>query len=200
MKIKEPIALKSLTDEELLAYLDTKHHDKVLSLIYDRYNKKVYFKAISLVRNEADAKDLAHDIFVKIFIKIKQFKGNSRLSLWIHSISVNTCINYLTKKNKTIFDAIDETSEIRLTDDIYDKETQLLTEIKVEQLQELMYKLKEEDRLLLIMKYLDGMSIKQMVKILQMKPSAIKMRLLRTREKLCKLYEQFYGAYNGYEI
>jgi len=194
MKVDTPILFETLSDEDLLVHLETENQDKVFSILYNRYINKVYFKAISMVKNEADARDLAHDIFIKVFTKIQQYKGNSNLSLWIHSVSVNTCINYITKQNKTIFDSIEDIEEDIQGYEV--DEEKLLKEIRLDQLQTIMYKLKEEERLLMIMKYLDGFSIKQMEKILKIGPSAIKMRLLRTREKLCKLYFENYGDFN----
>ncbi len=192
----ENIDLASLPDEELLEFLDGPQQERVFSILYDRYVQKIYFKAISLVKNSAEAKDLSHDIFIKIFTKIKQYKGNSRLSLWIHSISVNTCINYLNKKKKFIFTEIDDQESELSEDPFYDRELKIISELKAQHLKTILESLNEEEKLLMIMKYTDGLSIKEMEEILGLSSSAVKMRLLRTREKIAALYEEKFGKYD----
>lgn len=196
MKLEEnQIALAELPDEELLQYLGTDYTERVQSILYDRYVKKVYFKAISLLKNKAEAKDLTHDIFIKIFTKIDQFKGNSKLSLWIHSISVNTCINYLNKKKKNVFVEVNEFEPKMKVDPFHEKEEKVIYELKAKQLLEIMNSLTQEERLLMIMKYTDGLAVKDIVNILSLSTSAVKMRLMRTREKIANLYEEKYGKY-----
>ncbi len=181
--------LNKKTDEELLLLVPTSQKKMVLTILYKRYEKKVYYKALTLVKDKQTAQDLTHDIFIKIFTKLSQFKGTSPFSLWVHSIAVNTCLSHLKKNQKIIFQhsdseeneniAFDETSEERM-----------LKEIKLDKLQELIRNLDQGDRLLLTMKYVDGMSIKEMENILNLGGSAIKMRLKRIRDRILSNYNQ----------
>lgn len=191
MNERAGLTLRGMSDEELLKYLNTPKHKLVYSLLYERYEKKVYFKCISMLKNQSDARDLTHDIFIKVFTKIDQFKGKSKLSFWIHSIAVHACLSFLKNKNKVRQIIVsEEQAELgNLADDgdeaLYSK---MLIEIKLQDLERLMGKLKEEHRLVLIMKYLDGMSINEIAEILNIGISAVKMKLKRTREKLYELY------------
>lgn len=182
--------LKRLSDEELVRITDQRWRRLVLGLLYDRYEKKVFFKALALLKDRQAAQDLTHDIFIRVFTKLDQFKGKSAFSLWIHSISVNTCINYINKRNKLVFKEVTEEIREDTKMDMSILEFKMLKEIKLDQLQALMNKLNRGERLLLSMKYIDGLSIKEMEKILKIGPSAIKMRLKRSREKILVLHQE----------
>jgi len=182
------LVLEETEDEELITYATTKHRSKVLGIIYDRYEQRIFFKAYSMLRDKQAAKDLTHDIFIKIFLNLSKFKTNSRFSLWIHSISVNTCLNYIKKNKNIVVSDMEELEEdINYSTDTSNEE-KMMDEIKIKQLHNLLSKLKEIDRLLFIMKYADGLTIEEITGILDLSTSAVKMRLKRTREKIYGLY------------
>lgn len=182
--------LLALSDEELVKITDQRWRRLVLGILYDRYEKKVFFKALALLKDRQSAQDLTHDIFIKVFTKLDQFKGNSAFSLWIHSISVNTCINYINKRNKLVFKEVTEEIIKDTEMDVSILELKMLREIELDQLQALIDKLNRGERLLLSMKYIDGLSIKEMERILKIGTSAIKMRLKRSREKILALHQE----------
>lgn len=183
---KENIA--SHTDEDLIKNIDQDRR-LVQAVLYNRYEKLIYYKAISMLKDEHMAKDLTHDIFIKIFTSIGQFQGRSKFSLWVHSISFNTCVKFLNKNKRIkIFDIDEElnNNEDSSREDINDKK---LLELRLESLQEYMLELKEEERYLMLMKYIDGLTIREISEITKIKESAIKMKLKRTKVKLFNKYE-----------
>ena len=68
--------------------------------LYQRYAGVIYSRCLSFTGNPENAKDLVHDIFLKIFINYNNFKGNSDIYTWIYRITTNECINYIKKNNK----------------------------------------------------------------------------------------------------
>lgn len=60
---------------------------------------QIVFKMIS---NSDDRKDIAQDIYLKVFKKLPGFKFQSKLSTWIAQISYNTCFDHLRKKKLTL--------------------------------------------------------------------------------------------------
>lgn len=187
MKEEVILNISQLSDEELIAIIDD-DRNKVLAIIYERYEKLIYYKAISLLKDQHMALDLTHDIFIRIFTKLDQFKGRSKFSLWVYSITFNTCLKYLNKKKQLkLFDLEDQQEGIKDQgqDDISEK---MLLEINISALQSCMEELKEEERLILIMKYTDGLTVNEISQITGLKESNIKMRLKRTREKLLKMH------------
>jgi RNA polymerase sigma-70 factor (ECF subfamily) len=196
--IKEKdLILENIVDEELINYATGKHRKKVLAIIYDRYEKRIFFKAYSMLRDKQAARDLTHDIFIKIFLNLSKFKANSRFSLWIHSISVNTCLNYIKKNKNIVVSDMEEFQEEKMLTVQSTDQDKIIDEIKVKQLYHLLSKLKEVDRLLFIMKYADGLTIAEITSILNLSTSAVKMRLKRTREKIYSLYLIHYDNKNN---
>jgi RNA polymerase sigma factor (sigma-70 family) len=57
-----------------------------------------------LVRNEEDRKDVAQDVYLKVYQHLKGFKFQSKLSTWVGQIAYNTCLNRLQKRQLAIYD------------------------------------------------------------------------------------------------
>ena len=68
--------------------------------LYRRYSGKIYYKCISLIKSPDSAQDLAHDIFIKIFLNLSRYKGNAPFYSWVFAIVYNQCFDYLNKKKK----------------------------------------------------------------------------------------------------
>lgn len=186
--------IKQLNDRQLIDRILSSGDTALFSVLYDRYANKVYRKCIGMVRNKDDAQDLAHDILVKAFLNISNFEGNSTFSTWIYAISYNQCIDFLRQRQKLPTDDYEESDNLL---NYQDDDTQIaekeLFEMGVERLNLLIYQLSEDDRAILLMKYQDGMSIDNIILVLNVTESAVKMRLKRARDLLRKLYEKQFG-------
>lgn len=121
---------------------------------------------------------------------MKTFRGESKLSTWIYSLTYHFCIQYINKKKteKIIFS--NEISEF-YAEEIDDKQADSeLFEIKYTKLLKILLQLTVEDRMILLMKYQDELSVKEIMKILNLNESAVKMRLQRARKKVLELSER----------
>lgn len=127
-------------------------------------------------------------------MNLASFKGNSKFSTWIYSITYNYCIDYLRKKQKErkqVSTYSTESDELRESmEDVLEFES--LRQIKTERLLELMNKVSVDDKMILLMKYQDNLSIKQIQSIFNISESAVKMRINRAKGKIKKLYVQEY--------
>lgn len=183
-------SLKNLSDETIIGKLKDYYQPTLFGLLYDRYAEKVYQKSIFFVKDKQIAKDLTHDIFLKLFYRLHQFNIKSRFSNWLYAITYNYCIDYLRKGKSHILKEFDEKTGIINDDqDIEDKQ---LFEIKYECLNILMDKISPEDKMILLMKYQDDMSINEIQNYLNIGESATKMRINRAKTKLLKLYKENY--------
>lgn len=179
---------KKLTDEEVIdKYLATQS-SVYFSMLYDRYITKVYSKCISLLKNEARAQDAAQEIFIKIFTNLGKFNKKSKFSTWVYSITYNFCIDMIRKqkkKNKLFSDEENEGSEI--IEEIDDK---VLLEMELDRLKVVLDLLKVDDKSVLIMKYKEGLSIREISEIFGKTESAIKMKIKRAKHKCQRLYNE----------
>jgi len=131
------LELKKLSDEDIVTLIQSGQASNLfIGELYDRYNQRIFFKCISLLKNKEDAEDLCHDIFVKVFTKINTFKGDSKFSLWVHTISYNSCMTYLSEKKKIKFSFLDDQAADSILDDTEATANKYIDEIKLEYLEE----------------------------------------------------------------
>ncbi|MEX0362359.1 MAG: RNA polymerase sigma factor, partial [Allomuricauda sp.] len=178
-----------LTDEELVQKIVANNNPLLFGKLYDRYAKMVYNKCYGFARSEDEAEDLTQDVFLQLFIKLKMFKGKSKFSTWLYSFTYNFCVNYVNrnKQRKMSDKSVPvEDSEYKLTAEIPDDS---LFEMKTKKLKKALELVSPEDKSILLLKYQDGASIKDLVNLMEIGESAVKMRLKRAKEKLMEIYK-----------
>ncbi|MEM6894290.1 MAG: RNA polymerase sigma factor [Bacteroidota bacterium] len=177
-----------LTDEELVARIVKNNNPLLFGKLYDRYAKMVYNKCYGFARSQDEAEDLTQDVFLQLFIKLKSFKGKSKFSTWLYSFTYNFCVNYVNRnKQRKISDRSVpvEDSEHKLTEEVPDES---LLELKAKKLEKALTLISAEDRSILLLKYQDGASIKELITLMEIGESAVKMRLKRAKERLMESY------------
>lgn len=181
--------IQGLSDDELIIKIVKTNNTVCFGELYDRYADKVYNKCFGFVLNEAEAKDLTQDIFLHLFINLKKFNFKSKFSTWLYSLTYNFCVNYLNrdKEKKISNQSKDIDEEYKLSVEINDHS---LLQMKVDRLEKALLKIPPEDKMILQLKYQDDVSIKELVELLQVSESAIKMRLSRAKTKVVEEYNK----------
>lgn len=144
---------------------------------------------MSFTKNEEEAKDVAHDVILKIYLKLSGFNKKSKFSTWVYAITYNHCVDHQAKQKKMMNMA----EEIRLEEESDLNKSPTDTEIlglSVETLYLLLEELSPTEKSLLLMKYQDGFSIKEIAELTGSGVSAVKMKLKRTKTKLMDIYGQ----------
>lgn len=180
-----------LKDSEIIKNIIEDKKAECFGTLYDRYSNKVYNKCISLIKDLEIAKDLTHDIFLKVFVNLGSFKGDSTFSTWLYSITYNYCMDYLRKSKKFIEVAVNEKLPDFQTSDEQD-EVDSIYQMDSNKLNALLEKIPTNDKVILLMKYQDDMSIKEIKQSFNIGESAAKMRLKRAKEKLIFIYNDKY--------
>jgi RNA polymerase sigma-70 factor (ECF subfamily) len=75
------------------------------------YERGVYKMALSFMKNEADAEDVAQESFLKAFRRLADFRGQAKFSTWLISITVNAARGRLRRQRLVRMDSLDETPE-----------------------------------------------------------------------------------------
>nr|WP_321414175.1 RNA polymerase sigma factor [uncultured Allomuricauda sp.] len=177
-----------LSDEELVKQIVADNDPMLFGKLYDRYVKMVYNKCYGFAKSADEAEDLTQDVFLQLFIKLRTFKGKSKFSTWLYSFTYNFCVNYVNRnKQLKIRDKSVQvdSSEYKLTEDVPDES---LFEMKADKLKKCLEIISAEERSILLLKYQDGASIKELVNLLDIGESAVKMRLKRAKERLLEIY------------
>lgn len=182
--------MRTEKDEEIVKHIVRTGDHERFGILYDRYSDKVFGKCLSFVKDRDIAKDLLHDIFLKCFINLSNFNFKSQFSTWLYSISYNYCVDFVRKRNRLKVTDWENIPEIKdEVDEINEKE--LLT-IKSERLKNVLEKISPDIKMMLLMKYQDNLSIKDIMEATDLGESAVKMRLKRSKEKALEKYRELY--------
>lgn len=181
----------NLSDEELVYKIVETNNTHLFAVLYDRYSSVVYNKCYGFSKNKEEAQDLTHDVFIRLFVKLRTFKGKSKFSTWLYSFTYNFCVNYVqrnsNKKKEKVTVVTDQIKEDSSLDEIDDAE---LFELKSDKLAKAMEMIDPNDKMILLMKYQDDMPIKEISEVLELGESAVKMRVKRAKAKVVKAYQE----------
>lgn len=180
----------SQSDNEIVEMYLVSQSPRLFDILYERYAKKVFVKCNSLLRDEARAEDATQEIFIKVLLNISKFNRKSKFSTWLYSITYNYCIDSIRKAKKNRAVSVDEVVELsEPIDDIDDSE---ILETNISRLKVVLNDIPLDDKAILLMKYQDEMSIKDIGGILSKTDSAVKMKIKRAKAKFVKQYNERY--------
>lgn len=174
-----------LSDEEIIRKMISEGNQRLFEVIHQRYFKKVRDRCYSFLKNRPLADEFANDILSKVYEKIPGFKGNSAFSSWLYSITYNYVIDYMRKKKQLHYPSWNEKNEIP---EIIDETDSDIEDFDYEKLLVIFEKIHPEEKALLLMKYQDGIPIKDIARSLSITDDAVKMRLKRARSRVIYLY------------
>ncbi|MFD2823782.1 RNA polymerase sigma factor [Lacinutrix iliipiscaria] len=177
-----------LSDEDLIKSIVKTNDTLLFEILYDRYDNVVYNKCLGFAKDVDEAKDLTQDIFLKLFVKLASFKGNSKFSTWLYAFTYNHCVNYVTRNTERKIQK--ESVEVSYLENLSEVENDYsFHQMKVEKLKIALNKVSPDDKMILLLKYQDYLSIKEIEDVLNVGESAVKMRLKRAKERLVSVYK-----------
>lgn len=157
----------------------------VLESQFDDIYKTHYPKVIRLCLgyangDNAQAKDLAQEIFIKVWQNLKSFRNESNISTWIYRITINTCLISLRKKKTT-----DVSSRLNYIESSNDSSNHEDKELKLEQLYRCISKLNKDNKSIILLE-LEGVDQKEIAEIMGMSHESIRVRIHRIKNQLTK--------------
>jgi RNA polymerase sigma-70 factor (ECF subfamily) len=167
-------------------YLDSALRGERAGLEYmvNAYKDMAYTIAVRILANAEDAEEVVQDSFLKAFKYLDRFKRASKFSTWLYRIVYNTALTKRGSKNPLTQQWVDEDDYDEFVSDENDGLNLLAEADRKKYITLAISKLKQQDQLVITLHYIAGKSIAEITEITEMKSSAIKMRLLRSREKL----------------
>ena len=97
-------------EEQMIASILSGDTDKYHDLIRP-YEQSVYRMALSFMKNESDAEDVAQEAFLNAFRNLATFRGQAKFSTWLISITLNEARGRLRRQSLVRMDSLDETPE-----------------------------------------------------------------------------------------
>ena len=160
--------------------------------IVERYQSKVFSIIHGIVRQRNDVEDIAQQVFAKVYLSLKSFDFRSSLITWIYKITVNECFDYLRKKKvrKLVYESDlseDEVRRVENSEPNVDRQAPADTSLaQRDYVVKLLSRVSEEERMLLVLKEVEGYSVEELAEQTGMNENTIKVKLFRARQKLVK--------------
>jgi RNA polymerase sigma-70 factor, ECF subfamily len=174
-------------EEKLIGRIREGEHDLFYELVRP-YEGRVYSAALSILRNEHDAEDVAQEAVLKAFKHFRQFRAESRFSTWLIQITVNEARVRIRKqqahKTEPITDREDEEGNYTPRDfaDWREIPSETLERKEVRQLlTEALASLGEKYREVFVLRDMQHLSIEETAQTLGITTASVKTRLLRAR-------------------
>lgn len=159
------------SDELLMAELQSGNVN-AFDLILHRYEKAIINYSYRITGNFHQAEELAQEAFFRVYRCALNFNTSQKFSTWLYKITSNLCIDELRKgKNK---------KNVELSSDLPAQEN-IEEEVEKKEIQEKIKKavrsLSDEHRAVFIMKHYQGLSYKEIARILDCPPGTVKSRM-----------------------
>ena len=131
--------------------------------IYEEYFDRVYYKVLSVVKNDDDAEDICQETFISVYKNLSKFREESNIYTWIYRIAINKTYDFF-KKRKLEFEINDDV--LSLPEDVnFDTKVILQEKLKL---------ISEKEREIVILKDIYGYKLKEIAEIKNMNLSTVK--------------------------
>jgi RNA polymerase sigma-70 factor, ECF subfamily len=177
---------KAAQDKNLVARAKTGDKAAFEDLI-KLYSKYVYTTAFFILRNSHEAEDASQEVFVKVYLSIKGFRGLSSFKTWIRKLTVNTCIDKLrlkskTKDKKVSLDKITEEYEVVFAKFSQSLEKKFFTQEAVKEVLKIVVNMEESYRIPLILRDLQDYSYREIAELTGKPIGTVKTNIHRARK------------------
>ncbi len=159
--------------------------------LVERYRRRVFSVVFHMVRRADQVEDLAQEIFVKAYLGIRSYNFQASFGTWLAQIAVNHCYDYLRRERASrvkYYWQMQEDQPRELEARLEDGATRDLDAERRVELRDLVGKLLErapvQDRILLVLKELEDLSVEEIAQVLKLRPGTVKVRLHRARKRM----------------
>ena len=168
--------------------------DSAFNQIVSTYRKRIMGTIARLIGRPEDVEDVAQDVFLRLYFSLEQLRTPEVFEPWLYRLTVNAAYDYLRKQRRRNESRMSDLSEeqVLLADAMAggraDADEQHRRKVR-ETVDILLGSVSEDDRILLVLKEVEGLSLKELEKIYNVKENALKVRLFRARQRVLKAYD-----------
>ncbi len=157
------------------------------AFLVERYQRMVFTLTIRIVKNREVAEEISQDVFVKAYENLERFKGKSKFSTWIYKIAYYASLDAIKRNKRQLnFENIETINEINF-ENVQDALQSLQDNERKIIINNALFKLSEDERVILTLFYFEEMSIKEISKVVNLSLDNIKIKLFRSRKKLASI-------------
>ena len=169
--------------------------DVAFNSLVRTYRKRILGTIARLIGRPEDVEDVGQEVFVRLYFSLDQLRTPEVFEPWLYRLTVNAAYDYLRKQRRRREARMADLSEqqVVLADAaeagrVEDEESRRRRLRDV--VQSLLSDVSEEDRILLTLKEIDGLSLKDLEKVYGVNENALKVRLFRARQRVLKAYRR----------
>lgn len=170
--------------------------DAAFNRVVVAYRKRILGTIARLIGRPEDVEDVAQEVFLRLYFSLDQLRTAEVFEPWLYRLTVNASYDYLRRRRgESRMADLSEQQVLRADATAGGKqsgEEQRRNQAK-ELVDELLESVSEEDRILLKLKEVEGLSLKELEKIYSVNENALKVRLFRARQRVLKAYEVSQG-------
>jgi len=168
--------------------------DGAFNQVVQAYRKRILGTIARLIGKPEDVEDVGQEVFLRLYFSLDQLRAAELFEPWLYRLTVNAAYDYLRRQKRRHEHRMSDLSEqqVMMADASAGGKQQVeedrRTKIR-EMVHSLLEKVSEEDRILLMMKEVEGLSLKELEKIYKVNENALKVRLFRARQRVLKAFE-----------
>lgn len=151
------------------------------------YERRVYALALRSSGNEEDARDIAQEVFLRVYRSLDSFRGDSGFSTWIYRITMNICVDFARRNVSAPGSLTDEDDAERPLPDpceAHQPEHAAENAALREELRAALAALSEDHRQIVLLRDVSGLSYDEIARTLELSEGTVKSRLARARRSL----------------
>lgn len=160
--------------------------------IVEIYKDRVYHICYRMLGNQHESEDIAQEAFLRAYVNIQRFNTNLKFSTWLYRIATNLCIDRIRKKKPDYYldaevagtDGLNMYSQIPASTKLPEEDVEKM-ELQ-ETIQMEISKLPEKYRSVIVLKYIEELSLNEISETLDLPLGTVKTRIHRGREALRK--------------
>jgi RNA polymerase sigma-70 factor (ECF subfamily) len=155
------------------------------------YRRRILGTISRLVSRPEDVEDVGQEVFTRLYFSMDQLRSPDGFDAWLYRMTVNACYDHLRRYRRRPESRMADLSEQQIVN-ADSAAGQLASQVAAErnavreEVNTLLGAVSEEDRLLLIMKEVEGLSLKEMAEVYHVNENALKVRLFRARQRVLK--------------
>jgi RNA polymerase sigma-70 factor (ECF subfamily) len=162
--------------------------------IVSMYRKRIFGTIGRLIGRPDDVEDVAQDVFVRLYYSLDQLRSPEVFEPWLYRLTVNAAYDYLRRQRRRHESRLSDLSEqqVLMADAAAGREADLEAQHRRsinETVDSLLSGVSEQDRILLLLKEVEGLSLKELEEIYGVNENALKVRLFRARQRVLKAFE-----------
>jgi len=155
-----------------------------------RHQHRVFAVAGGILRRREDVEDISQQVFVKAYFSLKRFDQRAAFSTWLYKITVNECWDLLRKKKvrPLVYESDlseEQARQVIAAEEKEGVEPDISERLEArERVERLLEGLDERDRLMLILKEVEGFAVEEIAEVLDLNANTVKVRLFRARRRI----------------